>query len=403
MGTEDDVLLAIAAVDLEPERLDRLRGSVTHEADWTTITRKALEHGIGGLLCKHLLSNLPDLLTPDLQHAASAFIESYEKANTTAVGELFEVLDALSDAGVFAIPFKGPVLAQSAYGDVSLRAFRDLDILILEKDIGRMLEALGRIGYVSNASDLKPRHRDVYYRNNGEDILFAGDKFALEPHWTFAPRSLSADLDMVGMFERVQQVALHDRNIPYLSAEDALIVLGLHGSKERWTRLLWIVDVAEHLKSYPDLDWDITLERARQAGIQRMVLLGVGLAVKLLNAPVPDWLRGLIADDRTCTRLIRRVEGRLFRPWRTPPSVFDLSWFSLCMRERLSDRLRYVIRTIVTPQLPHLRLIALPEACVWAYPSIKIARDYLVLPLWLIGNAVLTTPLGALRSKLSKP
>ena len=45
-------------------------------------------------------------------------------------GELARLLDRFRRDGIAAVPYKGPVLAAQAYGDVALREFVDLDILV---------------------------------------------------------------------------------------------------------------------------------------------------------------------------------------------------------------------------------------------------------------------------------
>src|SRR5205085_1153465 len=59
---------------------------------------------------------------------------------------LFDLLDRFAKAHIQAIPFKGPTLAATAYGDLSLRQAGDLDLLVHRSDIVRaadLLEALG--------------------------------------------------------------------------------------------------------------------------------------------------------------------------------------------------------------------------------------------------------------------
>ncbi len=51
-------------------------------------------------------------------------------ANLDLTAELIRVLDSLDAAGIRGLPFKGPVLAQTAYGGVGLRRFLDLDVLV---------------------------------------------------------------------------------------------------------------------------------------------------------------------------------------------------------------------------------------------------------------------------------
>ena len=56
--------------------------------------------------------------------------------------KLFEKYD------IQALAFKGPTLAQNAYGDITLRQFGDLDILIRKKDRSRMVSILLNEQYI---------------------------------------------------------------------------------------------------------------------------------------------------------------------------------------------------------------------------------------------------------------
>jgi hypothetical protein len=57
--------------------------------------------------------------------------------NMKMTAELLRILDALKEAGIKAMPLKGPVLAQQLYGDVALRQFSDLDILVAREDANK--------------------------------------------------------------------------------------------------------------------------------------------------------------------------------------------------------------------------------------------------------------------------
>ena len=49
--------------------------------------------------------------------------------------ELIKVMKLFEENGVEYISFKGPVLSQLAYGDITLRQYVDLDILIKKEDL----------------------------------------------------------------------------------------------------------------------------------------------------------------------------------------------------------------------------------------------------------------------------
>ncbi len=109
----------------------------------------ALHHGTAGLLCRRVLDATGAALPDDLQAAMRAYLESCAQRHRTAVAELLDLLDALSDAGITGLPRKGPALAARAYAEPALRPCLDLDILIRERDIDRTLAMLDTRGFAS--------------------------------------------------------------------------------------------------------------------------------------------------------------------------------------------------------------------------------------------------------------
>ncbi|HWG52043.1 MAG TPA: nucleotidyltransferase family protein, partial [Gemmatimonadaceae bacterium] len=67
--------------------------------------------------------------------------------NVMLTQRLVELLDSLHAAAIPVIPLKGPVLALMAYGDVTLRQFYDLDLLIARADVPHARDLLRAAGY----------------------------------------------------------------------------------------------------------------------------------------------------------------------------------------------------------------------------------------------------------------
>src|SRR3989441_7310819 len=157
-----------------------------------------------------------------------------------------------------------------------------------------------------------------------------------------------------------------------LCAEDLMLVLCAHGTKHRWERLEWICDVAELLRSTPGLDLDGGLERARDLGVHRMVLLALRLARDLLDAPLPDTVARRAQADGGVARLAAQVQSALFRHTPGPPrDRAELSPFHLRAQERWRDRLRYCARVALTPTPGDWAWLRLPDAL---YPLYYVVR-----------------------------
>jgi hypothetical protein len=224
------------------------------------------------------------------------------------------------------------------------------------------------------------------FESYGQDVLFAEGRLPVEPHWSFTPKALAVDLDLQGLWNRATRLDVAGRTVAALSAEDELLVACLHGSKEKWWRLLWVADVAGLVYRQPGLDWAGMIRRAEASGIRRMFLLGLALAKDLFAIALPPAVAAAIARDPACGELVEQSRRHLFASGGDVGSVHQVTRYHLRARERGSDRLRYVWRTIVTPQFMHYRMVRLPPALVLGYVPVKLVHDYVLLPLWSLGK-----------------
>lgn len=114
--------------------------------DWQYLIKTALVHGVIPLL----YANLQKFGVESVPEAALEQLRNYFRANVRhsffLTSELLKLLEAFETHEIQAVPFKGPVLAGWVYGDVTLRQFTDLDIVV-EKDnvfkAGQLITAQG--------------------------------------------------------------------------------------------------------------------------------------------------------------------------------------------------------------------------------------------------------------------
>ena len=376
--------LLIAAATTAPDAgaVGRIR-TLAELVDWHDFTRLALRHAVAPLVFRTLARVAGDLLPPDMAEAAAKHCVRHAEQNAQKSDELIRILQALRHAGIDAVPFKGPVLAATVYGEVGLRSFRDLDFLVREGDAVRTLEALQTIGYRSAVNRFTPAQARAERRYSGQDLMIQCDsRIAIEPHWAFGPRTWAVDLDYAGLWRRLRRRKFRGADILMLSPEDTLLLLAIHGSKEQWVRLQWICDVAEALRRFPRLDWHALIARARADGCLRMLLLAIRLADALLGVGPADQIRALLRTDPVVEDLAHEVIAKLLGENLEAPSIYHVTSFRRRLRERWHDRLAYQWRTITTPRSQHYGLVRLPDALFGLYTPIKLAHDYLLLPLW---------------------
>lgn len=287
-------------------------------------------------------------------------------------GELMRILERLQ--GIPVMPFKGPLLAASAYGSIHYRQFDDLDVLIEEKDYPRARDILHASGYrevESYNQDCEEammgsyHHRHFY--NSELDVH-------LEVHWQIAPKLYSFNMDVKDLFERAKTIVFSGREVLTLSPEDTILLLSEHGTRHYWNRLSWVCDVARAVDSY-DIDWPLTIERAHDLGCRRILLLTMHLSNQLLEASLPKWACDEATSDINVNSLISDVEHRLFAAPET--SSFpdpNLELFYLRARERMIDRARYYFHRATTPTSEDWEALSLPGTLFPLYHLIRPAR-----------------------------
>jgi len=347
----------------------------------------ALAHGMSPFVARALgraSTGVPD----EIQEALRDHLEDNRVRNRTLARVLVEILDTLEDQGVVAIPFKGPVLGALAYGDFSLRRAGDLDILVQSNDVSTVCRTLAASGFreyteyqtgrpLSAAEEAAHRRHQCEYA-----FIRASDGVMVEPHWAIAPAAIPVTLDYPALWSRAQREPRFGRQILSLALEDLLLVLSMHGSKHEWAEIRWICDLVGLIERHPRIDLDTALARARDHGCGRMLLVGMGLGRRVLGTELPPSILRQLDEDRTATALVTRITDRLLRGQRVPDSPDRVSMFLIRVHERKLDRVRYVIRTLATPRIEHMRLIVLPPWLRGLYVPLKLVHSYVLIPLW---------------------
>ena len=167
---------------------------------------------------------------------------------------------------------------------------------------------------------------------------------------------------------------LNNAMVKCLSTEDLLLSLCVHGSKHLWERLAWICDVAELVKTRTDLNWSTLLQHAAATKNDRMLFLGLCLANRLLDAPLPSHVKSK-TEAEVIVSLAIKVEKRLFGGFGQPPVSIGQSFkFNWAVRAGWQSRLRYC-RLLFQPTDADIGTVALPRPLSFVY--------YLMRPLGL--------------------
>ncbi len=381
---EDELLLGCARVSREGDegRIGALIGDSGRPMDWDYVLAAAGEHGLAPLLHWHLGRGFEGRVPPEVLERLRANFQASKLRGLALIGELVGVSRRFEEAGVLAVPYKGPTLAASVYGDFALRGAGDLDILIPRRDFPKARDILLSMGYEPTPwlteTRLSPAQEAAFLRFEREYGFTRYEAEAVvELQWEVIPRYFSVALDVESL--KTREVALGGAGVKTLAPEELLLVLCVHGAKHFFERLIWISDIAETARG--DLDWSRLSELASAMRCRRILMLGLSLARGLLGAEAPEWLVREAREDAMVATLAEEARAGLFRKPDGSRGLFDESVFHpfhYNMRERRRDRVGYVIRSATAPNAADWMERPLPERLH--------AFHYVLKPLRLAGK-----------------
>ena len=373
---EHELLLLCARSRVGDEDARRIQTIARGELDWDYLTGLARRHTVLPLLQRQLCAHAGDSVPRNVRQALSEKFRDNAARNLLLAGELVRVVKLLEAEGVHALAYKGPALAASAYGDLSLRRFLDLDIIVRRRDVPRARELLRSLGFRLPVGLSRSQENVLLRSQHAIALARDGGRLTVELHWGVASRRFAAVPLAESVWARAVAVRVGGGEVKTLAPEDLLVALCVHGTKHFWERLAWVCDVAELLNSNPGLDWQLALGLARASHVERMLLLGLRLASGLLGAALPEGLLRRARADAAAGRLSREVAWRMFDGEEFAPLGLVRSVrFNLRARRRLLEKVRY-FRFILTPTDKDLAALRLPANLTFAY--------YLLRPLRLL-------------------
>jgi hypothetical protein len=376
---EVDLLIACTRTTLEPIHKERILKLTKKGIDWETLYELARVHGLRILLYRHLKDLRPAGAPVEFLDNLREHYQENTRRNLFLTGELGKLLAVFDGQNIPVISYKGLVLAESVYGNLSLRQFNDFDLLIRREDIPRTNELLFSLGYAFTrphsknqiAANLKYAIESEFFRNDG--------KVNLDVHWSVAPKELRLDAYDNQVWQRAVPHKIAGVTARTLSLVDHMLVLCLHGSKpvHGWLRLSWICDIAEMAHQFSEADWQLLWQYSVSCGVERMVDLGLFLASDLPAAPLPAPTLERIQAVSGFSKLSQQIYQRLFRKGDKTPGALESTLIYLRVSTGLRESARLTLDRIVTPTYEDWQELPLPVWLYYLYRPFRLLRKYL--------------------------
>jgi hypothetical protein len=335
-----------------------IKEHVYEGVNWQTVLELARRHAIRPLLLRSLKSACWDDVPKSIQLELECFNRANVQKNLLFAGELLRLLAIFQKKAIPIAAFKGPILAHSVYGDLSLREFCDLDIIVHEADLCKAEDILTTSGYRADFPDRD--FRSAFLRYQGQYAFRNGmTGVSIDLHWRLSTKGMAYAVEAEEVWPKLGQVTIAGQRIPTLANEDLALYLAAHGTKEGWRTLIWVCDFAEFLRNHQDLDWNALLRRAQKAHCSHPLLLATFLAAILLDAPAPPELLNKACNNSTIRALGEAATLRMFCS--APEEELTQFLNGLKTHGRLRHKIRPVVTLLTTRTVGDYQSMRLPR------------------------------------------
>jgi len=361
--------------------------------DWRPFAAACDAHQIAPLIfCR--LRDFPQDFVPSglLEYLRARFYEVSAR-NYHLASKLVELTALLEGHDIPALAYKGPAVAMAIYGDLALRQYEDLDLVIPKEHLSRALNLLTQRGFRITPYSSRGGFHYVPYSIRPENprhlakyhvvTLQAPDKtFFVDLHWHLANESGRAFCpDIEKVWDRAERLELPQGSVSTLCHEDLLSALCYHGTKHRWSCLKWLLDVAELFRRTETLDWSRIQEMiADRPGVAASTTLAVLLARDLLGVTVVTEVTKTLPITQRTVRLAAAIRDEILLQGRanendhaTLPKLKGslVAW----MKRLCIDYPGWWLDAVFGQVSPKDRaLISLPEKVQFLYHFIRPAR-----------------------------
>jgi hypothetical protein len=366
-------------------RTEAIRAASSVPLDWCRFRRVATRHQVIGLVREGLTGArvaVPLGIARKIDAQATALVHE----NLAMACEALRVQRLFDKAGLPVLFVKGTTLALLAFGNLGLRAGKDIDLLIPYEKLAAATNVLERAGYRRfdpsvDISQVQLRLLTRLRRDFG--FVHEASGVRIELHWrlflnphAMAEASCTQAPQIVPVSGSV--------GLRTLGKEDLFAYLCMHGALHCWNQLKWIADINALLTAAAEDGIERLIAAAEARGVGRAATQCLLLCRRLLGTPIPARLMAPLEKSATlrwleATALNAMMTGegeREPREERFGTTRGSLSTFLL----KRSWRYWLAELSIHLTNQTDVLSVPLPERLRFLYPMLRF-------PLWLWRHA----------------
>ena len=386
-SAEANFLLACVRLYCRPSGAAEMRLNLD-AVNWSKLIEIAHFNSVIPILHNSLNAIASPHVPPDILTDLSGATRANSHFNLLRAKELLCLVACLKKQGIDVIPFKGLVLAEVAHGNLAMRQFGDLDLLVRDQDFWQAKAALMAQGYCTETTAIEEaigfrRYCQISLSNSARSS-------SLDLHWGIPPRRFWHRDRTPTLWQNLQTRSLAGQAIQTFSIEVMLVIQAINAVKEPQRRpaLKQVCDLAKLIHAYPTLDWERVWEIAGELRVQTLLLISLSLVHQLLQVSLPKEIQAEIAKNKRIEAIARRVNQQVVAKIDTPSESCDRWWSEYWYQLKTLDRgwhggvmilqelgIRLIeIGRRMTPNEHDLQMVSLPDSLHFVYYFLRVLR-----------------------------
>ena len=343
----DQLILSSVRVHPTAADLETLDALIPLIDDWDYLSRTIIERGIGPLFFNKLslLSNaalIPEVTRTNLQQAYFRTL-----SRSMVLYDVFRrVADAFTLNHIQVVALKGIHLAEWLYGDIGLRQFSDIDLLVKREDGEKCLNILTELGFVQSGDEvshlIKEKIGIVHYP------AMERNKVSVEIHIDLHHRRNAYSLDVNKIIENSEPLIINKSQVQVMELHDLLIFLCIHLDKHfsiGEVQFTSFSDITNLLDMHAaEIDWQKLESSCKEYNCVDNVYKYLLIAAEYFNAPVPatvteKYSGSLTAEDKV-------LFNRYLNGFRKKAYGATTHLKNIAEIKDIGEKLRYLLKVI---------------------------------------------------------
>jgi len=362
---EEQLLLKCSCTQIDDNNRKQIISLIQSGLDWDYLLNLAVRHNLQQLLYWQFHQIIVGEVPSDVLRYLRDFFRNNANKNLFYMREIINIVKLLSEKDIDSFPYKGPILAQQVYGNLAMRQFGDLDLLVKKEDVTSIKKILISQGY-------RPEYdlnsvQEQNYLNSQRELKFTNETkgISLELHWKFSGIFLNLPPNAEKLLlKNLNSVNINGVSIPDIPPENLILILSIHNASHYWSRLSWLVDITT-LIDKNEIKWAYILETAKKLSIKHILLINLYLCHILLDLKLNSEVLNLLSNKsiiEPSNIFIKNIFSH-----KLEYTLIENIMISLKIRENKIDGIKDCFRGIFYPSFYELDHLKLPSSLFFVY------------------------------------